>query len=58
MSLPSSPICFSQPSISNSVVGQISGQLVKPKNSAVGWPRKAASVISAPFWSTSVNGAP
>ena len=36
MFLPSSPSFFSQPSSSKSVVGQTSGQCVKPKNTAAG----------------------
>ena len=42
----------------NRVVGQTSGQWVKPKKTAEGCPRNAASVIGSPLWSTSVNGSP
>src|SRR3954468_8288272 len=43
---------------SNSVVGQTSGQWVKPKNTRNGWPLKSCSVIGLLFWSTSLNGPP
>ena len=48
MSVPSAPISSSQPDSSTSVVGQISGQWVKPKNTAAGLPARARSVIGLP----------
>src|SRR6202049_3287122 len=44
--------------ISNSAVGQMSGQWVKPKNTRNGLPRKSASVRWRPSWSSRRNGPP
>src|ERR1700680_3758030 len=44
--------------ISNSAVGQMSGQWVKPKNTRNGLPRKSASVLWRPSWSSRRNGPP
>ena len=44
--------------ISNIVVGQMSGQWVKPKNTRNGWPLKSSSVTVRPFWSVRLNGPP
>src|ERR1700674_2423870 len=44
--------------ISNSAVGQMSGQWVKPKNTRNGLPRKSASVTRRPSWSRRRNGPP
>ena len=44
--------------MSNSAVGQTSGQCVKPKNTRNGWPLRSWSVIVLPFWSVRRNGPP
>src|SRR5262249_47839785 len=44
--------------ISNSAVGQTSGQWVKPKNTRNGRPLRSWSVIGLPSWSISRNGPP
>src|SRR5215469_3138893 len=44
--------------MSNRVVGQMSGQWVKPKNTSEGWPFRACSVTVRPFWSVRLNGPP
>ena len=38
-----------------SVVGQMSGQLVKPKNTRSHWPRNVSAVTAAPVWSSNEN---
>src|SRR5579863_3703287 len=44
--------------MSNRVVGQMSGQWVKPKNTSEGWPLRSCSVTVRPSWSVSRNGPP
>src|SRR5262249_3088898 len=41
-----------------SSIGQMSGQLVKPKKTSLYWPRKSASVRCLPDWSVSAKGPP
>src|SRR3954462_13757443 len=55
---PFSPVARSSSESSNSFVGQMSGQRVKPKKTRCGAPRKSRSVALRPFWSTSSNGPP
>src|ERR1700757_1231075 len=52
------PIARRISEISNSEVGQTSGQWVKPKKIRVGWPCRSFSVTVAPLWSVSWNGPP
>src|SRR6478736_4123620 len=52
------PIAFSTSEISNSEVGQTSGQWVKPKKISVGLPFRFCSVTACPAWSVSWNGPP
>src|SRR5215204_2447661 len=52
------PIAFSTSEISNSEVGQTSGQWVKPKKIRVGRPLRFWSVTVRPAWSVSWNGPP
>src|SRR5262249_43999594 len=54
----SAPSLPSTSEISNSEVGQTSGQWVKPKNTRNGCPRKSLSVTVRPFWSVRLNGPP
>ena len=43
--------------ISASVVGQMSGQLLKPKKTSVHLPRKSSSVRTTPSWPVNSNSA-
>src|SRR3954452_11519857 len=52
------PIAFSTSEISNSEVGQTSGQWVKPKKIRVGLPLRFWSVTVWPAWSVNWNGPP
>ena len=52
------PIARSTSEISNSEVGQTSGQWVKPKKIRVGRPFRFFSVTAWPDWSVSWNGPP
>jgi len=44
--------------MSASVVGQMSGQWVKPKNSTTALPRKSSSRRALPWWSVSSSARP
>src|SRR4051794_27223169 len=52
------PIARSTSDISNSEVGQTSGQWVKPKKISVGLPLRLPSVTTWPAWLVSWNGPP
>src|SRR5579863_6584685 len=54
----SGPSAFIICDMSNKVVGQMSGQWVKPKNTRNGRPFIWASVKGLPFWSSRLNGPP
>src|SRR5713101_2842404 len=54
----SGPSFFTALATSARVVGQMSGQWVKPKNSTTALPRKSSRCRSFPFWSVSSSALP
>src|SRR4051795_759959 len=56
--LASGPSLLRISEMSNSVVGQTSGQCVKPKKTSDGRPLRSRSLIGLPFWSVRLNGPP